>query len=248
MISDGLFERFPCDEIYALHNWPDMPLGQVSARLGAAMAGSDNFDITISGRGSHAAQPDKAADPVMVAVTLAQAMQTIVSRNVSPLRSAILSITRIEAGSAYNVIPETASLAGTLRTFDEEVRDLCIRRIQEISSGLAAAFGVAINVSICRGYRVLQNDMARAGAAISIASGVVGAENAGFADDPSGGSEDFAEMLNIVPGAYLLIGQGGGPALHNPAYDFNDDLTPIGASVLARLGEERARALANSAV
>ena len=247
MIGDGLFRRFPCDEIYALHNWPNTPLGQVTARAGAAMAGSDNFDIHIAGAGAHEAQPDKAIDPVMVAVHLAQALQTVVSRNVSPLRSAILSITQIEAGSAYNVIPETARLGGTLRTFDEEVRDLCVRRIGEIAAGVGAVFGAKVDVDLRRGYRVLRNDAARAEAALSIAAGIVGAENATFAEDASGGSEDFAEMLNVVPGAYLLIGQGDGPSLHNPAYDFNDSLTPIGASVLARLGEERARALANRA-
>ena len=242
MIEDGLFKRFPCDEVYALHNWPNAPLGEVSVRLGAAMAGSDNFDIVIKGRGSHGAQPEKSIDPVMVAVNMAQAMQTIVSRNVDPMRSAILSITKVEAGSAYNVIADSARLGGTLRTFDEDVRDLCVRRMREIAAGVGAAFGAHVEVDVRRGYHVLRNNDACARAALDIAAGVVGASNAIFAKDPCGGSEDFAEMLNVTPGAYLFVGQGESAALHNPAYDFNDALTPIGASLLARIAEERTRA------
>ena len=245
MIADGLFSRFPCDEIYALHNWPNSPLGHVSGKSGAALAGSDNFDIVITGKGAHAAQPENAVDPIMVAVTLAQAIQTIVSRNVSPMRAAVLSITRIEAGSAYNIIPDTAKLAGTLRTFDTQVRELCLNRVRELASGMERAFGVTVEVKVRAGYKVLHNDPARMELALAAAREIVGADAVSVACDPIGGSEDFAEMLQHMPGAYLLIGQGDSPALHNPAYDFNDALTPIGASLLARIAERRAAGVAN---
>jgi hippurate hydrolase len=169
MIADGLFERFPCDEIYGLHNAPDAPRGQITIKPGAAMAAADFFDLRIQGRGSHGAYPHKSADPVIIAMTLGQALQTIVSRNADPLDSVVLSITQIHAGSAYNVIPDTAHLAGTVRAFDEETRALVRSRIREIAAGVAAAFEATIDVEIRDVFSVLMNDpekseaMARAG-------------------------------------------------------------------------------------
>ena len=241
MIADGLFRRFPCDEIYAIHNWPGAPLGQIRLTPGIAMAAADIFDITITGRGAHGAQPQHAVDPVMVATTLAQALQTIVSRNVDPLRSAILSVTQISAGSAYNVIPETAHLSGTIRTFDDQTRALIAERMKGLADGIAAGFGAAAALRIEHRFSALRNSAPQAEAAMAVARALVG-DGAGYDPDPLTGSEDFADMLLHVPGAYLLLGQGDGPALHNPKYDFNDALIPYGASLLARLAEARSRA------
>ena len=247
MIADGLFERFPCREVYGLHNWPAGRVGEVTVKPGIATAASDSFDITITGRGGHAAQPHLAIDPVVVATTLAHALQSVVSRNVNPLRSAILSITRIEAGSAYNVIPDSARLAGTIRSFEPEVRELVHARLREIARGIAIAFAATIEVAIHPGYRPVYNHPNQAAAALDIASEVVGVDLAHTAADPLSGSEDFADMLAAMPGAYLLLHAGPGPGLHNPSYVFNDDILPIGAALLARLATRRAEAVAAGA-
>lgn len=242
MIAEGLFQRFPCDEIYALHNWPGAPLGRISLKPGVAMAAADNFDIVIRGRGAHGAQPQNAVDPVMVAAALTQGLQSIISRNVDPLRTAILSVTRLLAGSAYNVIPETALLAGTLRSFDADTRALVAQRMQALATGIAQGFGAQAEVTLTPRFSALHNAPLQAEAAMQVARELVGPDLAQLDEDPKTGSEDFAEMLQQVPGAYLLLGQGDGPALHNPAYDFNDAAIPIGASFLARLAERRSRA------
>jgi len=239
MIAADLFTRFPCDEIYALHNWPNAPIGRVSLCRGAALAASDQFDIAITGRGAHGAQPQHAVDPVMVAVALAQALQTIISRNVDPLASAAISITQIHAGSAYNVIPETAHLGGTIRTFEDPVRAMVFERIEALATSIAAGFSASVKTEITPGFPVLRNSDVQAEAAMMIAREVVGAARAEYDTLPKTGSEDFAEMLKIVPGAFLFLGQGAGPALHNPQYDFNDEVLPIGASLLARIAERR---------
>lgn len=240
MIEDGLFDRFPCDEIYGLHNWPGAPLGRISLTRGVAMAAADTFDIHITGRGAHGAQPHNAIDPVIVATTIAQALQTIVSRNVDPVKAAIVSITQIHAGSAYNVIPETAHLGGTIRTFEPELRDLIAQRITALARSIAEGFGAEATVTIEPRFSALRNNDRLAEAAMNIAGDIVGQTLVEYDDLPKTGSEDFAEMLAIVPGAYLLLGQGEGPALHNPRYDFNDEAIPIGATLLARIAEARA--------
>jgi len=240
MIADRLFDRFPCDEIYGLHNWPGAPLGRISLTRGVAMAAADTFDIHISGRGAHGAQPHHAVDPIMVATAIAQALQTIVSRNVDAVKSAIVSITQIHAGSAYNVIPETAFLGGTIRTFEPAVRDLIAQRITSLAHSIAEGFGAEATVAIEPRFSALRNDDRLAEAAMQVAAEIVGPTLAEYDELPKTGSEDFAEMLAIVPGAYLLLGQGEGPALHNPRYDFNDAAIPIGATLLARLAEARA--------
>ena len=244
MVSDGLFDRFPCDEIYAFHNWPNAPLGWVGSRPGVAMAASDSFDIKLSGRGAHGAMPHKSVDPVMAAVSLAQALQTIVSRNIEPLKTAIVSITRIHSGSAYNVIPETAALHGTIRTFDPAVRVQVLDALERITGGVAAAFGATADVVVHRGYSALVNSAVQTEAACAIAASVVDEALVSPHADPLTGSEDFSEMLARVPGAYLWLGQGDGPELHNPAYRFNDDLIPIGATLFSRIARERLAALA----
>ena len=239
MLRDGLFERFPCDEIYGLHNWPNAPLGQITLKHGAAMAASDNFDIVVRGKGAHGAEPQNSADPIMAATAIAQGLQTIVSRNVGPLRSATVSVTQFHAGSAYNVIPESAHLAGTIRTFDPVVRELIAERMRQIASSVAEGYGTTAEVTVRNLFQVLYNSEAQSEAAMDVARLLVGPELAKFETQPVGGSEDFADMLQYVPGAYLFLGQGPGPSLHNPRYDFNDDALPIGASLYARIADAR---------
>lgn len=238
MLADGLFDRFPCDEVYAIHNWPNAPLGRISLKPGVAMAAADNFDITITGRGAHGAQPQHAVDPVIVATAITQALQSIVSRNVDPLQGAILSVTKIAAGSAYNVIPDTAHLAGTIRSFDPAVRAQVAGRMRQLARSIAEGFGAVAEVRIDPRFSALVNGEAEGRAAMAVAADLVG-PLAEYDAEPKTGSEDFAEMLAQVPGAYLLLGQGNGAALHNPRYDFNDVAAPIGASFLARLAEAR---------
>jgi hippurate hydrolase len=242
MIADGLFERFPCDEVYGLHNNPNGPRGQVATRPGPSMAAADFFDLRITGRGAHGAHPDQSIDPTVVALTLGQAMQTIASRNVDPLKAAVVSITQVHGGAAYNVIPETMQLSGTIRTFDKEVRELCHNRIRELAAGIGNAFGATIDVDIRDIFSVLENSAEHAQAAAEVATELFGAANVDPAATPKMGSEDFADMLHAVPGAYLWIGQTPGPAVHNAGYDFDDGIIPIGASLLARLVETRSAA------
>jgi amidohydrolase len=239
MIADGLFEHFACDEIYALHNTPDLPQGSVVVGPGPAMAGADFFDVTITGRGSHGAMPHQSVDPLVVVNAFFQAAQTIVSRNVDPLKAAVLSITRMGGGSAYNVIPGEAHLGGTIRAFDDEVRSLVRERLRALGAGLAASFNARIQIDIRDIFTVLVNHDEQARAMAEIAGEIVGAENVSSAPYPMMGSEDFADMLKVVPGAYAWIGMADGPALHHPKFSFDDLILPVGSSLLARLVERR---------
>ncbi len=242
MIAEKLFERFPCDEIYGLHNSPDLDPGQISIFPGPAMAGADFFDIKITGRGSHGAMPHMGRDPIVVAMTLANALQTIVSRNADPREAAVLSITQIHAGSAYNVIPEEAVLAGTIRTFSPEIGALVRDRMREIAAGTAASFGVTIEVDIRNIFNVLVNHEAQTDAVVAVAAEIVGPEGVLTDGKPLMGSEDFADMLRVVPGAYAWVGHAGTVPVHNPSYVLDDGILPVGASLLARLVETRAAA------
>lgn len=242
MIAEKLFERFPCDEIYGLHNSPDLEPGQISIFPGPAMAGADFFDIKITGRGSHGAMPHMGRDPIVVAMSLATALQTIVSRNADPREAAVLSITQIHAGSAYNVIPEEAVLAGTIRTFSPEIGALVRSRMREIAAGTAASFGVNIDVDIRNIFDVLVNHEAQSQAVAEVAAEIVGTEGVLTEVKPLMGSEDFADMLRVVPGAYAWVGHAGTVPVHNPAYVLDDGILPVGASLLARLVETRAAA------
>ena len=242
MLADGLFSRFPCDEVYGLHNNPGGRVGELSVRAGAAMAAADFFDIRIVGRGAHGAQPHRGVDPVVVQAALVQALQTIVSRNADPLQSAVLSITQVHAGAAYNVIPEEAHLAGTIRTFDDDIRALVAKRMREIAAGIAATFGAEIVVDIRNIFSVLRNSEAQTRAAAEIATELFGAAKVDTAPEPKMGSEDFADMLLAVPGAYAWLDGKGGAAVHNAAYDFDDAIIPLGAAYLARLVERRSAA------
>ena len=242
MLADGLFQRFPCDEVYGLHNWPNGPRGKVTMRAGAAMAAADFFDIRIKGQGAHGAHPDQSRDPAVIAMTLGQAMQTIVSRNADPLKAMVVSITQIHTGSAYNVIPDTAHLAGTIRTFDAAMRELARTRIRELAAGIAAAFGATIEVDIRDIFSVLHNHDAQTAAAEETAVELFGRDNVETGVAPKMGSEDFADMLQAVPGAYVWLAGTPGPALHNPSYRFDDAILPLGAALLARLVEKRSAA------
>jgi hippurate hydrolase len=239
MLADKLFERFPCDEIYGLHNAPNLDAGQIAVFPGPAMAGADFFDIRITGRGSHGAMPHLGRDPVIVAVTLAGALQTIVSRNADPRESAVLSITQIHAGSAYNVIPNEAALAGTIRSFSPEIAALVRDRMREIAAGLAQSFGVEIEVDIRSIFDVLVNHPEQSVAAAAVAGEIVGEQNVLTEVKPMMGSEDFADMLRAVPGAYCWVGHAGSVPVHNPGFVLDDGILPVGASLLARLVETR---------
>ena len=242
MLKDGLFERFPCDEVYALHNRPGMAEGRIELRAGPALAAADVFDIRIRGKGTHAAMPHLGTDPILIAAGLAQALQTIVSRDTDPLQSLVLSVTRMEAGASYNVVPEAAHLAGTIRTFDADVRTLAATRMRAIAAGLATANSAAIDVELRDVFSVLENAPVQTAAAVAIATELFGADRVAADTAPLMGSEDFADMTMRVPGAFAWIGAGPGPGLHNAGFDFNDAVIPTGSAFLARLVERRTRA------
>jgi amidohydrolase len=239
MIKDGLFEKFPCDEIYGLHNAPNLNLGEVAIFPGPAMAGADFFDIAITGYGGHGARPELSKDAVVIAMTLGQALQTIVSRNVAAAESAVLSITQIHAGSAYNVIPGEAKLCGTVRAFSDEVRVLIRERMHAICAGIAAAFQVEIAVDIRDLFSVLVNQEEHSNVIAEVARTVVEPDKVLTTSRPRMGSEDFADMLQAVPGAYFWVGHEGSVPVHNPGYIFDDKVLPIGASMFARIIETR---------
>jgi hippurate hydrolase len=239
MIKDGLFEKFPCDEIYGLHNAPDLGHGELAILPGPAMAGADFFDITIDGYGAHGAMPERSKDPVVIAFALGQALQTIVSRNVSPTEAAVVSITQIHAGSAYNVIPGEAKLAGTIRAFSDEVRSLIRERMRSICAGIAAAFQVEIAVDIRDIFSVLVNQEEHSRVVEDVARTIVGPTNVKTRSQPKMGSEDFADMLQAVPGAYFWLGHDGSVPVHNPAFTLDDKILPVGASMFARIIETR---------
>jgi hippurate hydrolase len=239
MIKDGLFEKFPCDEIYGLHNAPDLGHGELAILPGPAMAGADFFDITIDGYGAHGAMPERSKDPVVIAFALGQALQTIVSRNVSPTEAAVVSITQIHAGSAYNVIPGEAKLAGTIRAFSDEVRSLIRERMRSICAGIAAAFQVEIAVDIRDIFSVLVNQEEHSRVVENFARTIVGPTNVKTRSQPKMGSEDFADMLQAVPGAYFWLGHDGSVPVHNPAFTLDDKILPVGASMFARIIETR---------
>ena len=248
MMDDGLFEQFPMEAVYGMHNWPGIAEGNFGVVSGPMMASSNEFRVTVRGKGAHAAQPHRGIDPVMVAVQIAQAWQTIVSREKNPLESAVLSITQIHAGSATNVIPDEAELIGTVRTFSTAVLDLIQRRMEEIAAGVATAFNASIDFSFKRNYPPLINHPEQTAFAVEAMRAVVGPERVDTHVEPTMGAEDFAFMLQEKPGCYVFIGNGEGAhragghglgpcQLHNTSYDFNDNLLPIGASFWVKLVE-----------
>ena len=252
MIADGLFEKFPCDSVFGMHNRPGLALGKFAVRAGPMMAGGAWFDIHVTGRGAHGARPESGIDPVLVASHITIALQSIVSRNLRPLDAAVLSVTKIHGGDAYNVIPQTAQLSGTVRAFTPEVMTLVEAGMRRIVKGTAEAFGATAELDFRVIFAPTINDAAQAEFAASVCAAVAGAENVNRNPNLIVASEDFSFMLEKVPGCYFNIGNGAGEEdgvgnceVHNPSYDFNDGALALGASVFARIVETRLAASKN---
>jgi amidohydrolase len=237
MIDDGLLERFSIGEVYGLHNYPGIPVGQFAIRPGAIMAAADRLHIEVEGVGGHAARPHRAVDTVLVGAEIVSALQQIVSRNVDPIDNAVVSITLFHAGTTDNVIPQTALLRGTARSLKPEVRDLLERRVVEIATGVAALHGARAKVGYHRDYPVVVNHARETEVAAGVARDVVGVGKVDPATAPVMGGEDFSFMLQQRPGAFIFMGNGDSAGLHNPAYDFNDKAIPFGSSYWVRLIE-----------
>ena len=243
MIKDGLFERFPCDEVYGLHNAPHMEFGKIGVMSGPMMAAADTFDIVVQGRGGHGAFPQTSVDPVLIGSQIVTALQSIVSRNTDPQKSGVISVTRFHAGEAFNVIPDDAMLGGTVRTFDPKVQEMIIGRMEAVATGIATALGGSAELRYRRGYPVTVNPAENAEYAADAAKAVVGEDQVLRDIAPVMGAEDFSYMLQEKPGCYIWLGQGGQVggegALHHPRYNFNDEALPIGASYFVNLVEQR---------
>ena len=242
MIDDGLFERFPCDSIFGMHNRPKLPVGQFCVRAGPMMAGGAFFDIDITGVGSHGARPEASVDPLMVGVQIASTIQTIVSRNVRPVETAVVSITQFHAGDAYNVIPQTARLSGTVRAFSKEVMALVEKNMRRIAEGVAQSMGARAQLDFRANFAPTVNDPEQAAFAASVCEELVGADKVDRDPPLIMASEDFSFMLEQVPGCYINIGNGDGEGaceVHNPAYDFNDAAIPLGSAFFVRAVERK---------
>ncbi|MEO0774121.1 MAG: M20 aminoacylase family protein [Pseudomonadota bacterium] len=237
MVEDGALDRYGVEEVYALHTLPGQPLGSFHTCAGPIMAAVDTFHIDITGQGGHAAYPHETRDPVIAAASITQALQSIVSRNHAPMQELVVSVTQIHTGSAENIVPEQAYVGGTIRTFDGGVQQMVWRRMEEIVAGQAASFGVEAVLRIDEGYPATVNDAARMEFAAEVAREVAHDGHVVTDREQEMGAEDFAYMLNARPGAYLFLGQGEGPNLHNAGFDFNDEVAPIGASFFARIVE-----------
>jgi hippurate hydrolase len=247
MINDGLFEQFPVEAVFGMHNWPGMEVGQFAVSAGPVMASTAEFKVVIRGKGSHAAMPHNGIDPVPIACEMVQAFQTIISRNKKPIEAGVISVTMIHAGEATNVVPDSCELQGTVRTFSIELQDTIERRMKQVAEHLCAAHDAQCEFEFVRNYPPTINSAAEAEFARKVMGAIVGEQNV-RAQEPTMGAEDFAFMLQAKPGAYCFIGNGdgahremghgGGPCmLHNPSYDFNDDLIPLGATYWVQLAE-----------
>ena len=241
MVKEGLFDRFPVEAVYGMHNWPGMPVGKVGASAGPMMAAFDTFDLYIRGKGGHGAMPHQAVDSVLVACEVVGALQSIASRNTDPVDALVVTVTQIHGGDAYNVIPGEVHLAGTVRSFREEVRDSVAPAMKRIADGICAAYGATAELCYDKLYPATVNSVEETEQAVAAAAAVVGADAIDRSPVPSMGAEDFAYMLREKPGSYIWMGNGdveGGCMLHNPGYDFNDEIIPIGVSYWAELVEQ----------
>ena len=239
MVEDGMMDRFSIDQVYGMHNMPGTPAGHFCVRPGPLMAATDTFDIDIEGQGGHAAMPHGAIDTTVVGAHIVLALQTIVSRNVDPLKSAVVSVTTFHTESeAYNVLPHTSKLTGTVRTLMPDVREQVAERMIGIVENTAAAFGAKARLTYMKGYPVTINSPAETAFAVEVASGIVGAEQVIADTPPVMGGEDFSYMLEARPGAFVFVGNGDTAALHNPAYDFNDEIIPVGCTYWVELAEK----------
>jgi len=237
MLEDGLMERFGIEEVYGLHNMPGTPAGHFGIRVGGIMAASDEFAIVIEGEGGHAAFPHNTVDPVMIAAQMITALHTIVSRDVDPMKSAVLSVTMVQAGEAFNIIPRTVKLTGTVRTLDESIRDYMEERLRAVAHGIASTFGGRAEIAYRRGYPVTVNSPEQTEYAARIAAEIVGEDRVDGNTDAKMGGEDFSYMLEARPGAYIFLGNGATSELHSDTYDFNDEIIPAGVSYFVKLVE-----------
>jgi hippurate hydrolase len=243
MVKEGLFDRFPAAEVYAVHNWPGLPAGQMAVRAGPVMAATDEVQITVRGRGGHGAMPHLVLDPVVAAAQIISALQTIASRNVEPVDAVVVSVCSMQTSQlgAFNVVPDFVKLVGTVRSFRPATRDLAEQRLKQICSKTAEAMGCTAEIQYTRGYPATINSAREAQFAARVGERVFGKGNVITEHEPTMGGEDFSYMLQARPGAYVFLGQGGvqgGCFLHNPNYDFNDEVIPLGAGYLAALVEE----------
>jgi len=235
LIEEGFFKKFPVDAVYGMHNWPGLAVGKFAIRSGPVMAAYDVFDITISGKGGHAAAPHNTIDPIAIAGAVITALQNITSRQINPLDSVVVSITKVNAGDSYNVIPETAHLSGTVRTFHKHIQKKIKTQIKLIVESTCKAFGATAEIDYQIRYPSTINNETETEYAKEAAKDIVGKDNIVLNSPPSLGSEDFSFLLNASKGCYISIGNGSGASLHNPHYDFNDDIIEVGASYWARL-------------
>jgi hippurate hydrolase len=240
MVEEGLFDKFPCDSVYGMHNYPGIPVGRFELRPGPMMASFDIFEIELRGRGSHAALPQTGIDPILAGANLVQALQSIVSRNLGPVDAGVVSVTQFHGGETWNVIPDAIVLRGTTRAFRPGTQDLIERRLREITEHVARTYGATASVRYERRYPPLVNSERETARCADVLRALVGEQNVNASTEPVMGSEDFAFMLQAKPGCYVFIGNGpgdGGCLLHNPHYDFNDAILPLGASYWVRLTE-----------
>lgn len=240
MIEEGLFDKFPCDAVFGMHNDPAMPFGKVFVKDGPLMAAVDEARITVNGRGGHGAEPQTASDPIVAGASIIMALQTVVSRNIHPLDQAVVTVGAFNAGIASNVIPERATMAITIRSFDPKVRDMLEERIRGVAEGQAASYGMSVTIDYERGYEATINHSAETDFVRDLAKKVVGAENVAEIERPMMGAEDFAYMLAECPGSYFFLGTAktdNDPSLHHPKFDFNDDALPIGVNLWVELAE-----------
>ena len=243
MVQEGLFERFPADQIYALHNWPGLPASKMAVRAGAMMAATDEIQITVRGKGGHAAMPHLTVDPVLLSAHIITALQSVPSRNIDPVDALVISVCSMQTSQvgAFNILPDSVTLIGTVRSFRPDTRDMAEARIKQIVTGIAGSLGGSAEVNYQHGYPATVNTAREAEFAAQVGEKVFGRENVVRDADPTMGGEDFSYMLQQRPGAYVWLGQGGGQTgcfLHNPGYDFNDQIIPLGAGYLAALVED----------
>jgi len=238
MVKDGMMERFSISRVFGMHNMPGLPVGKFAIRPGPIMAATAEFTITVSGRGGHAAMPHVSVDPIVAGAAIVGALQTIVSRTADPIEALVVSVTKFHAGDAYNIIPETAEIAGTVRTLKKEMAAIAEKRIREICAGVAAAHGARVEIDYDSNYPVTVNDPGETTFATGVAREIAGEPNVEPATPPVMGGEDFSYMLEARPGAFIFIGNGNSAGLHHPAYDFNDEVIPHGISYWVRLAEQ----------
>ena len=238
MVDDGMMDRFNIREVYGMHNMPGLPVGEFAIRSGPLMAATDEFNITVSGKGAHAAMPHQGVDPITTTAQIVTALQTIVSRNLNPFEPLVISVTQFHSGTAYNVIPDEAKIVGTIRSLSREARDHAIERMKEVTNAIANSAGATAEVVIREGYPATINHDTETQKAISVASAIAGTDKVDTNREATMGGEDFSYMLLERPGAFIFMGNGDTAGLHHPEYDFNDEAIPHGTSYWAKLAEQ----------